>query len=134
MCYLITMKDIFQNANIVTYSIFIVLLWVWNSSIQFSSIDSQNNVKIIWILCTTLSFSILLGGIICGAIYWKYRKNALALCEIQKGMFNFVVVLLQSPIIFSSTFWFWWRKPLIWHVSYIMHSLETIFILSKYDN
>ncbi|KAH8942202.1 hypothetical protein BDL97_14G086200 [Sphagnum fallax] len=45
---------------------------------------STHNVKIIWILCTTLSFSILLGGIICGAIYWKYRKNALALCEIQK--------------------------------------------------
>ncbi|KAH9541909.1 hypothetical protein CY35_14G089000 [Sphagnum magellanicum] len=45
---------------------------------------STHNVKIIWILCTTLSFSILLGGIICGVIYWKYRKNALALCEIQK--------------------------------------------------
>ncbi|CAK9864699.1 unnamed protein product [Sphagnum jensenii] len=43
-----------------------------------------HNVKIIWILCTTLSFSILLGGIICGVIYWKYRKNALALFEIQK--------------------------------------------------
>ncbi|CAK9262193.1 unnamed protein product [Sphagnum jensenii] len=45
---------------------------------------STHNVKIIWILCTTLSFSILLGGIICGVIYWKYHKNALALCEIQK--------------------------------------------------
>ncbi len=37
------------------------------------------------------------------------------MCEIQKGVFNFVVVLLQSPIIFSSMFWFRWRKPLIWH-------------------
>ncbi len=85
---------------------------------------STHNVKIIWILCTTLSFSIFLGGIICGVIYWKYCKNALVLLEIQKGMFNFVVVLIQSPTIFLLTFWFWWPKPLIWHVSYIMYSLK----------
>ncbi|KAH8942285.1 hypothetical protein BDL97_14G090700, partial [Sphagnum fallax] len=43
-----------------------------------------HNDKIIWILCTTFSFSILLGGIICWVTYWKYHKNALVLCEIQK--------------------------------------------------
>ncbi|KAH9541902.1 hypothetical protein CY35_14G088600 [Sphagnum magellanicum] len=52
--------------------------------VQSNFPTSTHNVKIIWILCTTLSFSILLGGIICGVIYWKYRKNALALYEIQK--------------------------------------------------
>jgi len=96
------MKGIFQNANVMTYSIFIVCCGF--EIVPYNFPASTHNVKIIWILCTTLSFSILLGGIICGVIYWKYHKNALALCEIQKGMFNFVVVLLQSPIIFSSTF------------------------------
>ncbi|CAM6057702.1 unnamed protein product [Sphagnum tenellum] len=60
------------------------ILTIYNETKKLYIVASTHNVKIIWILCTTLSFSILLGGIICGAIYWKYRKNALALCEIQK--------------------------------------------------
>jgi uncharacterized membrane protein AbrB (regulator of aidB expression) len=97
------MKDTFQSETIVAYSSF--FLHCCGFQIGPSNFPtSTHNVKIIWILCTTLSFSILLGGIICGVIYWKYRKNAIALYEIQKGMFNFIVVLLQSPIIFSLTF------------------------------
>ncbi len=49
--------------------------------------SQRNNNKLILILSTILSIILLFGGIIGVIILWKYRANALALREIQQGIF-----------------------------------------------
>ncbi|KAH8942266.1 hypothetical protein BDL97_14G089500 [Sphagnum fallax] len=52
--------------------------------VRISSTSQRNNKKLLFILSTTLSISLVFGGIIGGIILWKYRANALALREIQQ--------------------------------------------------
>jgi hypothetical protein len=62
-------------------------------------IIQRKNTKLIWILSTTLSITFIFGAIICMVILRKYRLNALALHEIQQGMYKFM-----STIIFIHSF------------------------------
>ncbi|CAM6057654.1 unnamed protein product [Sphagnum tenellum] len=45
---------------------------------------TTKDTLLIWILSTTLSLSLIIGGIICVVIFFKYKKNTLTLREIQK--------------------------------------------------
>ncbi|KAH9541939.1 hypothetical protein CY35_14G090200 [Sphagnum magellanicum] len=46
--------------------------------------QATKDMLLIWILSTTLSLSLIIGGIICVVIFLKYKKNMLTLREIQK--------------------------------------------------
>jgi len=52
--------------------------------------SQRSNNKLILILSTTLSIIFVFGGTIGVIILWKYRANALALREIQQGIFLFI--------------------------------------------
>ncbi len=54
-------------------------------TVSILSTSQRNNKKLLFISSTTLSISLVFGGIIGGIILWKYRANALALREIQQG-------------------------------------------------
>ncbi|CAK9216337.1 unnamed protein product [Sphagnum troendelagicum] len=45
---------------------------------------TTKDILLIWILSTTLSLSLIIGGIICVVIFLKYKKNTLTLREFQK--------------------------------------------------
>jgi uncharacterized Tic20 family protein len=57
---------------------------------------SKNKLNLI--LSTTLPIILVFGGIIGVIILWKYRANALALHEIQQGVFLFVYYFTVSFI------------------------------------
>jgi uncharacterized Tic20 family protein len=52
--------------------------------------SQRSNNKLILILSTTLSIILVFGGIIGVIVLWKYQANALALREIQQGIFFFI--------------------------------------------
>jgi len=52
--------------------------------------SQRSNNKLILILSTTLSIILVFGGIIGVIVLWKYQANALALREIQQGIFLFI--------------------------------------------
>ncbi|KAH9541931.1 hypothetical protein CY35_14G090000 [Sphagnum magellanicum] len=56
---------------------------VLNILVQPKSQATKDTI-LIWILFTTLSLSLIIGGIICVVIFLKYKKNTLTLREIQK--------------------------------------------------
>ncbi|CAK9271121.1 unnamed protein product [Sphagnum jensenii] len=49
-----------------------------------SKSQATKDKLLIWILSTTLSLSLIIGGIICVVIFLKYKKKTLTLLEIQK--------------------------------------------------
>ncbi|CAK9198322.1 unnamed protein product [Sphagnum troendelagicum] len=57
--------------------------FVLNVLVQSKS-QATKDMLLIWILSTTLSLSLIIGGIICVVIFLKYKKNTLTLREIQK--------------------------------------------------
>ncbi|KAH9541954.1 hypothetical protein CY35_14G090500 [Sphagnum magellanicum] len=56
---------------------------VLNILVQSKS-QATKDTLLIWILSTTLSLSLIIGGIICVVIFLKYKKKTLTLREIQK--------------------------------------------------
>ncbi|KAH8937548.1 hypothetical protein BDL97_16G034400 [Sphagnum fallax] len=56
---------------------------VLNVLVQSKS-EATKDTLLIWILSTTLSLSLIIGGIICVVIFLKYKRNTLTLHEIQK--------------------------------------------------
>ncbi|CAM6003260.1 unnamed protein product [Sphagnum balticum] len=56
---------------------------VLNVLVQSKS-QATKDMLLIWILSTTLSLSLIIGGIICVVTFLKYKKNTLTLREIQK--------------------------------------------------
>ncbi|CAK9218329.1 unnamed protein product [Sphagnum troendelagicum] len=59
----------------------------YNNSLLNVLVTKSHTTKdtlLIWILSTTLSLSLIIGGIICVVIFLKYKKNTLTLREIQK--------------------------------------------------
>ncbi|KAH9541936.1 hypothetical protein CY35_14G090100 [Sphagnum magellanicum] len=57
----------------------------YNNSVLNKLVQSKSkDTLLIWILSTTLSLSLIIGGIICVVIFLKYKKNTLTLREIQK--------------------------------------------------
>jgi uncharacterized Tic20 family protein len=69
--------------------------------------SQRSNKKLILILSTTLSIILVFGGFIGAIILWKYRANgqywvfsssALALREIQQGIFLFIYYFFVSIV------------------------------------